>query len=739
MSLPAFLCDISETTEASDCAYLHGVYDYEQRVLRDARVRNVILADAVFRELADGRSAPRDILLPARVPHAGGLLDPTALVDAVLAYLRAAYALADAPEGERADLSRRVHRAYASTLHELSAEQTRADAFVKRRVLERVCTRVLAGDADAAVAFLATRPAAEPLHVTYAMLHVQIMKRAPGAFYAHERQLRARITRLTKSAVPSVGTLDATLPSWTTATSHEPGSETEPTFFTTHEFFVRCYARDAHFLHHASRLRPFCLLNVVGSGGGGDNGQKRFADWVVHILRYHALPSSQHLRCVVDDAAVLKGHGNDDNDGDARRRSVITSYLERSCVKGSAQMRLLLRADTGELTISEEGGWQRPVLPWHVGAWYDTGVVARNADDAAPPEWWTDLCGVVAKNHVLAWTLPASMGSAAHAATAKRMDKTGAFHAFLLSCFQGYRHRWRRPSSRASSPPPPPPRGEREAGSPPSRAVVLLDNRANPLSVAAVYVTTRALVQSGPPPPGTWTLLVICSDLNEGYFRHALAELLAPGAPGWYVYGDAVHFVRHEALCGRNAFSIEDYNALLKSESMWTAVCSRMAPRGARCLLIQDDGMLVRPRARGLRLEEDVMRPYQYAGAPWLEGQTALQRASTPDLVGNGGFSSRCPHTMLSIARSAQRDGGCRALFSVNYAQPEPEDVFFSRSVAQTPGAAVAPRHIAAAFSCEQGMSDDTMGFHKPWPYGDVDHARAFFSRLARRVSEDAE
>lgn len=235
--------------------------------------------------------------------------------------------------------------------------------------------------------------------------------------------------------------------------------------------------------------------------------------------------------------------------------------------------------------------------------------------------------------------------------------------------------------------------------------VVVIDNRPNVWSVMSLLVTLDNLRAQD------WAVTVFCGESNADFMSSAVRR--------------HVPHARIEALPemasasggggGGGAFDIEKYNGLLKSPGFWARIGS------PRALLVQDDGMLVRP---GLDDDAELLSQ-AYVGAPWLdvpENRRVLEAAGVgPGLVGNGGLSLRDVGVMRAIC---EEDGGpqgsfARAMFADN-AQPIPEDVFFAAAVHRRGRAC--PREIAARFAFEEKVpatttTTPTLGFHKPWPY----------------------
>jgi hypothetical protein len=152
-------------------------------------------------------------------------------------------------------------------------------------------------------------------------------------------------------------------------------------------------------------------------------------------------------------------------------------------------------------------------------------------------------------------------------------------------------------------------------------------------------------------------------------------------------------------------FNIEDINHVLKDEATWQMLYTYGYKK---CIIVQDDGILLRPGV------EEFLE-YDYVGAPW-ESIPALSDAGvSPHMVGNGGLSIRDVAMMLKITAAPPRQTCKHALFNNNL-QPIPEDVFFSIEVQKNKGK-IPDKQTASRFAMEQVWNDKALGMHKPWPY----------------------
>lgn len=255
--------------------------------------------------------------------------------------------------------------------------------------------------------------------------------------------------------------------------------------------------------------------------------------------------------------------------------------------------------------------------------------------------------------------------------------------------------------------------------------VVLIDNRTdNALGVASLLMALYNIAvenqqQRGDShrdhhdhPSSRWGTFVFCGERNEAYTKRCLV-------PHFEDAERDLNVIAMPELSSSNEFSIEDYNSLLKSSTFWKHI------RCKKCLIVQDDGMLVRPG-----VEREYMNRFDFVGAPWLQGQVILQNATNPHLVGNGGLSVRNVRAMIDIAEEGEQNLRNRELF-VNGAQSVPEDVYFARGVWQRRDEYVlADRTSASLFSSEQELTDASLGFHKPWPYHRLTCVLSFFERI---------
>jgi hypothetical protein len=229
----------------------------------------------------------------------------------------------------------------------------------------------------------------------------------------------------------------------------------------------------------------------------------------------------------------------------------------------------------------------------------------------------------------------------------------------------------------------------------PKGTVLVCDNRASPLTVVAAVVAMANLQRD------TWRLTVVCTPSTVDFYRSALP-------PAWI---EGTRFVTVDDYPSEK-FSVQSYSTLLKSAAFWKNIAED------HCLIVQDDGMILRPGA-------EAYARYDYVGAPWLPN-ALLEQETNPSFVGNGGVSLRSTRVMEAIC--ARHEQEARELFSV-FPQELPEDVFFARFV-HADGHRLCPEAEAAKFAVEQVMHDHALGFHKPWAYHHPKAVQALFARF---------
>jgi hypothetical protein len=225
--------------------------------------------------------------------------------------------------------------------------------------------------------------------------------------------------------------------------------------------------------------------------------------------------------------------------------------------------------------------------------------------------------------------------------------------------------------------------------------VAILDNRPSIMSVISTVITMDNLDQS------QWDLCIVCTKNNEKFFRDWMPE-------PWLRNGK-VKLIEHYPT---RKFNVQLYSDLLKSEEFWKEL------KHEKVLIVQDDGMIVRPGV------ENYFK-WDYVGAPWTRHQSNefLVKAANPVMVGNGGVSLRDRKTMQEICQ--KHADSANDLFA-HYPQRLPEDVFFARYT-YSDGYKLCPEDEASLFAMEQVNRLSALGFHKFWPYHPPQVAMDFF------------
>jgi len=224
-------------------------------------------------------------------------------------------------------------------------------------------------------------------------------------------------------------------------------------------------------------------------------------------------------------------------------------------------------------------------------------------------------------------------------------------------------------------------------------ALLLIDTRANPLSVVSLIASWANLISGIPPSCIDFEIVIGTTKSNQTYYKNII-----PNA----------RFVEH-SLLEKSPFDIDAYNILLKSPSIWKSLLDMGYNK---CIIVQDDGVLARP---GLPNSIFMNNNFTYVGAPWLPcaANEEVSKLTSQNMVGNGGFCIRNIGEMYDIAKTHNEHG--RTLFNGRL-QPIQEDVFYSRFASKTPNL-----QEASFFSMEQVFNTKALGFHKPWAYHSID------------------
>lgn len=211
--------------------------------------------------------------------------------------------------------------------------------------------------------------------------------------------------------------------------------------------------------------------------------------------------------------------------------------------------------------------------------------------------------------------------------------------------------------------------------------VLLVDNRKNMLSVLAAFITFSNLQTQ------SWSLIIATRKENESWYTSHL--------------GKNVRFINHDLL-EINPFNIELYNSILKDCEFWKDIGKLSSNK---CIVIQDDGFIIRPGAEEFMI-------FDWVGAPWPKSQNLIDVGVT-SFVGNGGLSLRSIPSMINITSDLE---SCKhLLFNMNM-QPIPEDVYFSIEMVKH-GYLLPSESKANSFSSEMILNKDAIGIHKPWGY----------------------
>lgn len=242
---------------------------------------------------------------------------------------------------------------------------------------------------------------------------------------------------------------------------------------------------------------------------------------------------------------------------------------------------------------------------------------------------------------------------------------------------------------------------------PTRRAVLIVDNRENPLVLAALAITLSNLA------PREWGVCVCCSHAGLAFYRSHVGEMVSEP--------HAVVYCAFDEL-GAPGFDAVAYSELLKSRAFWDGVPFD------KVLIVQDDSAIAR---KGL--EASGLLEYDYVGAPW-EINPALVPYVGSYFVGNGGLSIRSVGRMAKIAEA---DADRAGMLFANGIQVLPEDVFFGGGISRDPDARACPESAAEDFACEMrslkpyltGQRPMPFGFHKIWPYHPIREVEAFFKK----------
>jgi hypothetical protein len=224
--------------------------------------------------------------------------------------------------------------------------------------------------------------------------------------------------------------------------------------------------------------------------------------------------------------------------------------------------------------------------------------------------------------------------------------------------------------------------------------VVLLDNRANPLSVFSVLFTLSNLNVG-------WSCKVYTSASAIGYYEKFIGRV-----------ADVVHLPALDTP----RFHIDIYNNILKSSDFWKSI------KSIKTLIIQDDGVLLR---QGI----ERFMEYDFVGASWVDNvaNQYIKENITSDLVGNGGFSLRTNSHMIDICENFKKEKSW--LFYKNITQI-PEDVYFVYGLKRSPGVNMPSFQVGTEFASEEVCNMASIGVHKLWSYHIADVTQKFLNSL---------
>ena len=237
--------------------------------------------------------------------------------------------------------------------------------------------------------------------------------------------------------------------------------------------------------------------------------------------------------------------------------------------------------------------------------------------------------------------------------------------------------------------------------------VILVDNRSNPMSVMSAYISMCNLDCK------LWRLCIITSSPNMAYYRSH-----CPHA-----------FVFTHKILEKKRFDIQAYNAVLKDPKLWILLEDCGAKR---CIIIQDDGVIVRKGVESLIFDEKFKSSVAYIGAPWRPSRDNAELASMCKvLVGNGGFSYRDIGEMRKICESQNNEIALvRDSLMYNNAIPIAEDVLFSRSLGILDDKKIGTVEQGTKFSSEQILNMYSYGYHKFWAYFYIDEVQMYIKTL---------
>ena len=235
----------------------------------------------------------------------------------------------------------------------------------------------------------------------------------------------------------------------------------------------------------------------------------------------------------------------------------------------------------------------------------------------------------------------------------------------------------------------------------PSNIAILVDNRPNIMSVLSMLFTAINLARD------QWDIRIYTSTASAPFYTTHLGHIAT------------IHEL--QALNTKH-FTIDTYNQILMDPAFWKTMSTY-----TKCLVIQDDGIILRPGV------EEFLK-YDYVGAPWIDGpgNEYLKSHVNTNLVGNGGLSLRSIQAMIDITTTYQDEK--HWTFYHNLVKI-PEDVYFVKCMCSpvNKGKYILPTtQQASAFSMEQIYNPNTLGVHKCWMYIPLNLVSQYFESLLK-------
>lgn len=231
--------------------------------------------------------------------------------------------------------------------------------------------------------------------------------------------------------------------------------------------------------------------------------------------------------------------------------------------------------------------------------------------------------------------------------------------------------------------------------------LVLIDNRPNILSVMSILISLANLNEN-------WSCVLITSEKAMDYYKTHLENTAT---------------VHHDPRLDVEKFHIDVYNRVMMEPELWEGPLSCYE----KCLIVQDDGILLRP---GI----DKFIDYDYVGAPWVdaEGNEYIKNHVNPHMVGNGGLSLRTVDVMKQAIHNAKKEDYHTLFFhNINHV---PEDIFFCKQL-HTMDAKMPTAQEASFFSSEEILNFNSLGLHKVWCYHDPTIVKNWFNTLKQKTT----